>query len=260
MLKKFAMLRATFDEFARQDDYPMLIVGCGSLELIYIIKAFEALDQTLPSHLILPFYQVFRDPVQWLDELVELSKLQLESRNANLIAAGEAPSPPLPMAVLDSRTPAPQRLSALLEHLASLLPDPQGYRVLVGLFPLECDDQRAFAELIAGVVPRTGTSGPELPAGVRSLRLAVWDDLQAQVLSQAVFQAKVPYILRYAEDFSTPALVDAIAQQAADRSLSLPLRMGALLQLAALDFAVRVARKQAPPNLVPLPLWTRETP
>ena len=31
-------------------------------------------------------------------------------------------------------------------------------------------------------------------------------------------------------------------------------------QLDALDFAVRVARKQAPPNLVPLPLWTRETP
>ena len=31
-------------------------------------------------------------------------------------------------------------------------------------------------------------------------------------------------------------------------------------QLDALDFAVRVARKQAPPNLVPLPLWTREAP
>ncbi|TNF86846.1 MAG: DUF3450 domain-containing protein [Gammaproteobacteria bacterium] len=30
-------------------------------------------------------------------------------------------------------------------------------------------------------------------------------------------------------------------------------------ELDALDFAVRVARKQAPPNLVPLPLWTRET-
>lgn len=30
--------------------------------------------------------------------------------------------------------------------------------------------------------------------------------------------------------------------------------------LDALDFAVRVARKQAPPNLVPLPLWTREAP
>lgn len=31
-------------------------------------------------------------------------------------------------------------------------------------------------------------------------------------------------------------------------------------ELDALDFAVRVARKQAPPNLVPLPLWTREAP
>ncbi len=30
--------------------------------------------------------------------------------------------------------------------------------------------------------------------------------------------------------------------------------------LDALDFAVRVARKQAPPNLVPLPLWTAEVP
>ncbi len=31
-------------------------------------------------------------------------------------------------------------------------------------------------------------------------------------------------------------------------------------QLDALDFAVRVARRQAPPNLVPLPLWTGESP
>ncbi len=31
-------------------------------------------------------------------------------------------------------------------------------------------------------------------------------------------------------------------------------------QLDALDFAVRVARKQAPPNLVPLPMWTGEAP
>lgn len=31
-------------------------------------------------------------------------------------------------------------------------------------------------------------------------------------------------------------------------------------QLDALDFAVRVARRQAPPNLIQLPLWTREAP
>jgi hypothetical protein len=31
-------------------------------------------------------------------------------------------------------------------------------------------------------------------------------------------------------------------------------------QLDALDFAVRVARKQAPPNLIELPLWTWEAP
>lgn len=31
-------------------------------------------------------------------------------------------------------------------------------------------------------------------------------------------------------------------------------------ELDALDFAMRVARRQAPPNLVPLPLWTGESP
>lgn len=31
-------------------------------------------------------------------------------------------------------------------------------------------------------------------------------------------------------------------------------------QLDQLDYAVRVARKQAPPNLLPLPLWTRDSP
>lgn len=239
MQEKFVRLRATLDEFARQDDYPMLVLGCGSLELIYVVKAFEALDQTLPSHLILPFHHAFREPHQWLDGLVELTRVQLESLDANLAAADKPPTSPLPMAALDSRTPAPERLRALLTHLAALLPNQHEYRVVVGLLPLECDELSAFAELIAGVLPITGPSGPELPAGVRALRLLVWDDLEAKVLSDAIYQTKAPHILRYADDFSTPALVDAIGRRAADRSLALSERMSALLQLAALDFSHR---------------------
>jgi tetratricopeptide (TPR) repeat protein len=46
-------------------------------------------------------------------------------------------------------------------------------------------------------------------------------------------------VLAYSEDFSTPALTDALGKDAANRSLPLDERMGALTQLAALDFAYK---------------------
>jgi len=72
-----------------------------------------------------------------------------------------------------------------------------------------------------------------------ALRLIVWDELERAPLRTSLATWPAEHVLAYTEDFSTPALTDALHQDAADRSAPLDQRMGAVTQLAALDFAYR---------------------
>ncbi len=230
MKRKFEILRATLEEFAQQDEFPMLLVGLQTDGLTYALHFLQALEQSLPYHLVALFSQPFRAPDPWMDEIAEAVRLQLDYAAPARVERGEPPAPPLPSALGDPRVPAAQRLLALLEYLPRLLPGPDGYRVVVGLAPLECHDLEAFAQLMATVVPH-----PEPPEWMAQLRLVVWDDRDRALLSAGIRAWPAEHVLYYSDDFSAPALSDALSQDAADTALALDERMGALTQLAALD-------------------------
>jgi hypothetical protein len=232
--QKFETLRETLDEFAQQDEYPMLLVGCRADELAYVLLYIKGLDQTLPSHLIAPFQHAFHNPVQWLDELVGSLTMQLEVLGPERVKRGEPPCPPLPLALQDRRCPPPQRLEALLRYIVALLPNTEDYRVVVGLLPLECRDVRAYCELVATLVPH-----PKVPPWMDSLRLIVWDDQEHQLLRNAVHQWQCKHVLTYADDFSTAAITDALGKDAGNPGLPLEQRLISLQQLAALDLAYK---------------------
>jgi tetratricopeptide (TPR) repeat protein len=234
MKRKFEILRETLTEFAQQDEFPMLVVGCRSEELPYVSKFLQDLEQSLPSHLVSVFGQDFIEPGAWLDAIVAAIRTQLDFAAPSRAERGEPPFPPLPLELCDQRSPAPQRLLALLRYLPTLLPNQHDYRVVVGLLPLRCPDPNAFAELLAHAVPH-----PEIPAHMTALRLVVWDDFQIARLRTGIATWPAVHVLAYSEDFSTPALTDALGKDAANRSLPLDERMGALTQLAALDFAYK---------------------
>ncbi len=232
MKRKFEILRETLTEFAQQDEFPMLVVGCRSEELAYVSKFLQDLEQSLPSHLISVFGQDFIEPHAWLDAIVTAIHAQIDFAGPARAERGEPPFPPLPLELCDQRCAPPQRLLALLQYLPQLLPNEDDYRIVVGLLPLRCADSNAFAELMAHVVPY-----PEVPAHMKALRLVVWDDYDIGRLREGIATWPANHVLTYTEDFSTPALTDALGKDAADRSLPLDERMGAVTQLAALDFA-----------------------
>jgi hypothetical protein len=234
MKRKFEILRETLTEFAQQDEFPMLVVGCRLEEVAYVSKFLADLEQSLPSHLVVVFGQDFVEPGAWLDAIVVAIRAQLDFAGPEREARGEPPFPPLPLELCDSRCPAPQRLHALLRYLPTLLPNEDEYRVVVGLLPLRCPDPKAFADLMAHTVPH-----PTIPPHMKALRLVVWDDYELARLRTGIAAWPAVHTLTYAEDFSTPALTDALGKDAADRSLPLDERMGAVTQLAALDFAYK---------------------
>jgi hypothetical protein len=235
MKRKFETLRETLTEFAQQDEFPMLVVGVRPGELAYVSKFLQELEQSLPSHLVAVFPQDFTEPSAWLDAIVGAVSTQLEYGAPARAERGEGPFPPLPMELLDRRVPAPRRLLALLGYLPELLPKqmPEA-RLLIGLLPMRCANPQQFAELLAHTVPH-----PEIPPHLAKQRVVVWDDYDQAILRNGIASWPARHVLCYVEDFSTPALTDALGKDAANRSLPLAERMGALTQLAALDYSYK---------------------
>lgn len=234
MKRKFEELRENLDEFVQQDDYPMLVVGCLSEELAYVVKFLQALDEKHPQHFIVVFPQAYEDGARYLDGVIESIRLQVEAAGPMRAERGAPPFPALPPTLSDARRTPAQRLKDVLDYLRSLLPDEEDHRVVVGLLPLSCKDLDSYAKLIATIMPE-----PTVQPWLSAVRIVVYDDRKHQKLVTAMRAGKVEHVLTFDVDFSTPALTDALVRDVADPSVPVPERMSSLMQLAALDYSYR---------------------
>ncbi|UQA57127.1 hypothetical protein [Polyangium aurulentum] len=234
MKRKFEELRENLDEFVQQDDYPMLVVGCLSEELAYVVKFLQALDEKHPQNHILVFPQPYEDGARYLDGIVESIRLQVEAAGPLRAERGAPPFPPLPPTLSDQRRTPAQRLEEVLQYLRSLLPNEDDHRVVVGLLPLSCKDFDSYAKLMATVMP-----APTVQPWMKAVRIVAYDDRTYKKLVTAMRARKVEHVLTFDVDFSTPALTDALARDVADPTVPVPERMSSLMQLAALDYSYR---------------------
>src|SRR5262245_36412441 len=138
MKRKFEELRENLDEFVQQDEYPMLVVGCLSEELAYVVKFLQGLQDKHPQNYVVLFPQPYDDAARYLDGVVESIRLQVEAAGPIRAERGEPPFPPLSPALSDPERTPEQRLEDVLHYLRSLLPNEDDHRVVVGLLPLSC--------------------------------------------------------------------------------------------------------------------------
>ena len=234
MKRKFDTLRETLDEFARQDEFSLLVIGCPSECVAYVAHFFTALDSTLPSHLVLGFTQPFDDPQRWLDAIVASLRQQLHAAQVEREARGESPHPPMPMELEDGRAPPVQRLRALLHYLVSLLPDESDYRLLVAFLPSACRDVQTYVALMQALIPE----GPTV-LGHRAARVVAWDIYEGAGLRAQLLEQHSAHALTYADDLRTPALTAALTTDASNTELPLAERMASFQQLAALDYSYK---------------------
>jgi tetratricopeptide (TPR) repeat protein len=234
MKRKFEALRENLDEFVSQNDYPVLVVGCLSDELAYVAKFLQALDEKHPADFFVVFAQPFPAAGAYMDGVVAALKLQLEAAAEARQQRGDPPFPPLPDTVGDGRRRADARLRDLLEYLRTLLPNEREHRMVVGLLPLQCPDVEGYARLVGTVFPES-----DFPVWMQALRIVVYDDRSLKLIAADLEAREIERVLSFDVDFSTPALTDALSVDAADTSLPVAERMGALLQLAALDYSYK---------------------
>jgi tetratricopeptide (TPR) repeat protein len=234
MKRKFEELRENLDEFVQQDEYPMLVVGCRTEELAYVVKFLQALEDVHKQHFVVVFPQPFESAAGYLDAVVDSIRLQVEGAASLRAERGEPPFPPLPAHLADSRVAPEQRLEGVLQYLSSLVPAGEEHRVAVGLLPLSCTDSTAYAKLMTTIMPV-----PAMPPWMPALRIVLYDDRTRPQLVPAMRALEVRHALTFDVDLSTPALADALAKDAADPSLPESERMSCVMQLAALDYSYR---------------------
>jgi tetratricopeptide (TPR) repeat protein len=232
MKRKVEELRENLDEFVEQTDYPVLVVGCLSDELAYVVKFLQSLEEKHKEGYFVIFPQTFASPSGYLDGIVESIRTQVTAAQPMRAERGEAPFPPIPPELADVHRPAEERLLGVLHYLRSLLPNEEDHYVVVGLLPLQCRDYEGYCRLVASIMPV-----PDVKPWMVPLRIVAYDNRAERRLLDAMAAQKLDKVLTFEVDFSTPALTDSLTRDVADPSLPVAERMGCLTQLAALDYS-----------------------
>jgi tetratricopeptide (TPR) repeat protein len=234
MKKKFDELRENLEEFTRQTDYSILLLGCTPEEAPYVAQLLAGVDQAESDDYFLTFVEPFEAPGSYLDALVQHVARELEAANPVRHTRGEAPFKPLPGELGDARRAPGERLELLLCFLGSLLDQPRENAFVVSFLPFENRDNDAYCRLMSSLLPV-----PEVLPWLAPLRVVISDDRRERQLVSQVGARNTQEVLSYEVDFSTPALTDALARDAANPAVPMRERMACLLQLAALDFSHR---------------------
>lgn len=224
-------------DFVHQDRRQALVVRATNVELIYLLKMVESLDEREPAHVFGLFPQpVTGDAGAYVSSVLSALRSQVEPVNQLRVADGKPAWPAFPAACDDPRTRPAHRLRAGIAHAASLVPGGPEHRLVISLFPQSIDKPASYAEALGAVMP--GGAGPEIaePAWPR-VRLIVRDDGAAPVLIPALRRMKNPDVLVFEPELSPPALMDSMAREASDPTTPEPKRMQMLTELAALDYA-----------------------
>lgn len=234
MRRKLDELQGILRGLTRGREHLLLVVSGTDIEMTYLLKALEGLEQGSPSDLYLIFPEPFPTAQQYIDAVIRRLRAQAEDAQAARAARGEPPWPPLPALCDEEGAPPHRRLRAAIDHVSSLMPPDGDHRVVWGLLPLQLEDREGYARLVAELIP---WNGPE--PWMKGLRFIARDDRARPFILPGLRKRRAPGVLLYQPDLSTPALTDALARDAADRSLPVAERMEALTQLAALDGAHR---------------------
>jgi tetratricopeptide (TPR) repeat protein len=203
--------------------------------LVVVSKLIQTLDQQDDANV----YGLFPEAVEtsgsaYVTQVVKSLASQLDGVNTARVGEGNPPWPPMPAACTDLRTPAKERLRAAILHARSLVPNAPDNRLVFCLLPQQVAVPDAWADALASLLPSAANPPDPAWAGVR---LVLRDDKKQPVLIPELRRQKNPHVLIYEPDLTPAALMDSMAREALDPTLSEAERMEVLGQLAPLDFA-----------------------
>ena len=235
MRAKIKELQQAFEGFVQQSKSSILIVSLEETELVYVLKLLETMDRQDGANVYGMFPQAVgpRSSTYVAEVLTSLHQ-QLDAANTIRVKEGNPSWPPFPDTCTDQRAPATQRLRSAILYARSLVPNDPDNRLVFCLVPQKIESTESFSDALSSLLPAPNASPDPAWAGVR---LILRDDKKNPSLVPLVRRQKNPHVLVYEPDLSPEALMDSMAREALDPTLSEGERMEVLGQLAALDFS-----------------------
>jgi tetratricopeptide (TPR) repeat protein len=235
MRAKIEELQRALEGFVQQARRSILVISLEESELVLVLKLIQTMDQQDNANV----YGLFPEPVRqssgaYVGDVIKSLANQLEGVNTARVGEGKPSWPPMPAACTDMRLPATQRLRASILHARSLVPGDPDNRLVFALLPQDMAAPESYLEAIASLLPKPGSAPDPAWAGIR---LILRDDKAKPRLIPELRRQKNAHVLVYEPDLTPAALMDAMAQEVADPTLTEAERMQALGQLATLDFA-----------------------
>jgi tetratricopeptide (TPR) repeat protein len=235
MQSKIKELQQALEGFIQQSRRSVLVISLEESELVYVLKLIETLDQQDKANV----YGSFPQPVDkgssaYVDDIIKALATQLAGANTARVGEGQPSWPPMPAVCTDVRISATQRLRAAILHSRSLVPNDPDNRLVFCLLPQQMGAMESYVDAVSSLLPLASAAPDPAWAGVR---LILRDDKKKPTLIPQLRRQKNPHVLVYEPDLSPAAMMDAMAREATDPTLSEAERMQVLGQLAAVDFS-----------------------
>lgn len=215
-------------DFLAQDRLRTLLLSCRAGDLVLPSKLMMAQAQQSET-LVVMGVGLCPNAGEWVDEIVAAVSADLDLARATLVGGGEQARsfPPLPLAALDVRLNAADRIEQIIRHVG----DCAGYEeeVVWVLLPTNCEDRQGYRDAVRGLL--------EDHAWMDGHRFVLWDDAEQPELASLALSLGSDRCVVRDIDLSPARQLDALATLATDPGSAEGPRREAMFQLAAVDYA-----------------------
>lgn len=230
MHREFAAIESSIETFIEQPDDSTLLLRMSDNDVVPVLKMFQSLDERVGDAIFLCFPFACDEIHTYVNQCMESLGRQIDEESASRIALGEAPWPSLPMLCLDPRREPFQRLREALGHVRALAPD--GTKVVWAWLPSSLGDGGGFSAMALQLLALDG-----FEHWMEGHRFCVRDDAARPFLIPLARERRAQHVLTLSVDFSSESASRDLADLANDEAQPIVQRMGALLQIAAIDLA-----------------------
>ncbi|NTY41637.1 hypothetical protein [Burkholderia diffusa] len=199
-------------------------------DVVPVLKMLQSLDERVGDAVFLIFPFPCDSADAYLQTCMEMLGRQIDEENRARVEHGETRWPSLPLTCTDPRCAPAERLRDAVMHVRGLVPE--GAKVVWAWLPSSIGDVAGFAKVVLQLLALNG-----FEAWMEGHRFCIRDDRNHPCLIPLARERKAEHVLILPVDFSSEKATRNLVDVANDATQPMEQRMGALMQIAAIDLA-----------------------
>lgn len=230
MHREFAAIESSIEAFVEQPDDPTLLLEMTDNDVVPVLKMLQSLDERVGDAIFLTFPFACDAVDTYLQTCMEALGRQIDEENRARGERGETRWPSLPLTCTDPRRAPADRLRDAVMHVHALVPE--GAKVVWAWLPSQIGDVAGFAKTVLQLLALNGFED-----WMEGHRFCIRDDRNHPCVIPLARERRAEHVLILPVDFSSERATRNLVDVANDAAQPIAQRMGALMQIAAIDLA-----------------------